>query len=94
MKKPSLLKNQKSTFLPKATFLVDRGILLGVTGGEAWVGAWAAFFLHSSAFKDLTDFLLYGTLILGAIVPKRGAKIGQDGREGWEMNENEKEKRV
>ena len=85
MEKPSLLKKQKSIFLPRATFLADRGILLGVIDGEAWVGSCAAFFLHSSASKDLTDFLLCGNLILGAIVPKRvGEPIKRmEKDEGW-----------
>ena len=42
-------------------------------------------FLHSSASKELTDFLLCSNLILGAIVPKRvGEPIKEiEKDEGW-----------
>ena len=81
----SFFKKQKSTFFLRATFLADIGILHGVIGGEAWASAWAVFFLYSLASKDLTDFLLYGNLILGAIIPKRvGEPVKEiEKDEGW-----------
>ena len=73
-------QNLKSTFLSKATFLADNRILLGVTGGDAWVGSYAAFFLLSSASTDLTDFFV--AFSFWGPCPKKRVDNGQEGGEG------------
>ena len=79
MENPSFSKNLKSIIFPGFTFRSERGTLLGLikdcVEAEAGLGAEigeregsvAILFLRSVSSNLRTDFLLYGSFILGVI---------------------------